>query len=158
MEGYDINPLTGKPVKRGSVIWSRLVKKGLIQVENNKPKVITSKAYNNLSKEVVGVKKNKIEPEEETEEVEEPKRYIGGPMIKQQSKIVVPLATKVKKPLKEKVASVIEDTLVAYKECLRGIPDTISDDQLDLYIKEQLIKELKKSNNKYILRNINDLE
>lgn len=173
---FVINPLSGKPIKKGSVIYQKLLKKGIITEENTKPKVVISKSYDALAKEAVSKKQQELfikqqEQIKKNEELlaqqdatswedpqdEEPKRYIGGKMIKSQQQIAIPLAQKVKKPLKEKVSSVIEDTLLAYKSALRGVPDDLPDHALDQYIYENLITELRKTKNKYILKNINDL-
>lgn len=168
MSDFVTNPLTNRPVRVGSVVYQRLVKKGLISESGNNEPV--SKAYKELptqmrqppSKPIKVPNKSKsastnyyADDDEEYYDAEE----LSSSMETHYKKPMQTLArqtnkerqaNKVKKPLDIKINSILESGCRAYKETMRNIPPDMTDEQLENFIREDLIKNLKNSGNKYL--------
>jgi len=152
-ENYVTNPVSGRPVRIGSVVYQRLIKKGLIgQTEN------ISKAYKELPQQIAQkTKKKQIIPvqqelEEEYDDYEEIQETQQQYITQQKGGIPYNIKNpqKIKKPLEIKINSILDSGVEAYKRSIRNIPENLTEEQLDLFIRNDLIKNLKATNNKYI--------
>ena len=156
VEQYVTNPSTGRPIRVGSVVYNRLVSKGLMvpvetnkrqkggnlkdNIENPTPKPPTgkSKAYEKLQQHV-----------EEEEQVNDTHLQTTNSNVVEENE-VKPKSQKIKKPLKTKIDEILSNAHMAYYETLKNLPQDLPEDCVNNLIKEELIKNLKKSNCKYI--------
>ncbi len=152
-----VNPMTGKLINRGSIVYQNLKKKGLIkddsedefELEETTPK---SKAYNGLAKQVQqqnsGLSREQMEllellKQQQAQKTQLPKPKVGG--------------TKIKKPPQQKVNDVLDNAVKSYYKTIQQVPEGLDEEQIENFIKLELVKQLKSTNNKYINKYLPEL-
>jgi len=172
MSDFINNPITNRPVRVGSTVYQRLVKKGLIS-ENGEQ---ISKAYTELPQQIAQKKsaqqisqkkstpmkipsrvnqqyiQEEVYEEDEYEDDEEEEEEIEQYQPRPRTIVQKSNGNKMKKPLDIKINSILDSGIEAYKKVCRNIPHDMTEQELNNYIRQDLIKQLKASNNKYISR------
>lgn len=149
--GTVINPLTNRPINVGSVVYNKLVRRGVID--------------DGASSQYAPIKQPKYAP------IKQPQPMISRaysglrnqiPQYQQQSQPVKnqfsglrghqPVQQKVKLTPQEKIKNVISSSVKAYKNTLETVdPEEFDDDdELESYLTQELVKNLKSSGNKHL--------
>jgi hypothetical protein len=153
------NPLTKRQIAIGSVVYNKLVKKGVIADVTGQqqqqpqpkytpiqpPKPMVSKAYAGL--------RGQAQPQYQQPQYQQP-QYQPQPQYQQecQPQYYQQQPQKVKLPPEQKINNIIKSSAKAYKNTIQKVdPEQFdNEDELTNYIAEELVKSLKSSGNKHL--------